>query len=92
MVADAIRGLLVSRAFNYLNFSRKRAAKPLSKLLKSAVVNATKEKGVDVDKLYIQELRVECGPTMKRWMPRARGMATPLLKRSSHIKMILGEK
>ncbi|MBI4125199.1 MAG: 50S ribosomal protein L22 [Deltaproteobacteria bacterium] len=91
-VADAIRGLPVDRAMDYLQFSRRGASKPLYKLLKSALVNAGQEKGVDIDNLRVRELRIGPGPTMKRWMPRARGMATPVKKRTSHITIILGEK
>lgn len=92
MVGDAIRGEKVSKALDYLQFSGRGVAKPLSKLVKSAVVNASKEKGVDIDNLYIKELRVDGGPVMKRWLPRAKGMATPILKRTSHVKIVLDEK
>lgn len=92
VVAGAIRGAKVGKAMDYLKFSQKGAAKPLAKLLKSAIVNASREKGVDVDTLYIKELRVDQGPTMKRQLPRARGMATQILKRTSHVTMVLGEK
>ena len=92
VVAGAIRGEKVGKAMDYLKFSRKGAAKPLAKLLKSAIVNASQEKGVDVDTLYIKELRVDQGPTMKRSLPRSKGMATPLLKRTSHVTVVLGEK
>lgn len=91
-VAGAIRGVSVGKALDYLTFCRRRAGRPLAKLLKSAIVNAQGEKGIDVDNLYIKELQVGGGPVMKRWLPRARGMATPMLKRTSHIKIVLGEK
>lgn len=91
-VADAIRGLPVDRAMDYLQFSRRRASKPLYNLLKSALVNASQEAGVNVDRLLVRELHLGPGPTMKRWMPRARGMATPVKKRTSHVTIILGEK
>lgn len=91
-VADGIRGKAVSRAFDILAFSRRRAAKPLSKLLKSAVVNASAVKGIDVDTLVVKELRVNEGPTAKRWLPRSRGSATPILKRTSHVTIVLGER
>lgn len=91
-VADAIRGQPISAAMDYLQFSRRSAAKPLVKLLKSALVNAGFEKGVDIDKLLVRELRIGPGPIMKRWMPRARGIATPVKKRTSHVTIILGEK
>lgn len=91
-VAGAIRGTPVAKALDYLTFSSRRASRPLAKLLKSAIVNAQAEKGVDVDNLYIKELQVGGGPTMKRWLPRSKGTATPILKRTSHIKIVLGEK
>ena len=91
-VADAIRGLPVGRAMDYLQFCTQRASKPLTKLLKSALVNAGQEKGIDIDNLMVRELRVGPGPMMKRWLPRARGMATPIKKRTSHVTIILGEK
>ena len=91
-VADGIRGLSVSKALDYLTFSRRGASKPLVKLLKSAVMNASQEKGVDIDTLYVKEVQVNGGPTMKRWMPRAKGSATRILKRTSHVTMVLGEK
>lgn len=92
VVAGAIRGEAVGKAMDYLTFSKRGCAKPLAKLLKSAIVNASSEKGVDVDNLFIRELKVDAGPTMKRWRPRARGMATPIMKRTSHVTMVLGEK
>lgn len=92
VVADGIRGHLVGPALDYLHFSRKIAAKPLHKLLKSAIGNATQEKGVNVDRLFVKELRVDVGPTWKRWMPRAKGSASPIHKRTSHVTLILGEK
>lgn len=92
IVAAAIRGETVTKAADYLRFSKKRSAKPMAKLLKSALVNASQEKGVDIDNLYVKELRVGAGPIMKRWMPRARGIATPVKKRTSHVTIVLGEK
>lgn len=92
IVADAIRGEPIAKALDYLKFSRKRAAKPMTKLLKSAIVNASQEKDLDVDNLVVKELRVGGGPTMKRWLPRAKGTATSIRKRTSHITIILGEK
>lgn len=91
-VAGKLRGISVSQGLDYLAFCRRAPAKPLAKLLKSAVVNASREKGVDVDNLYVKELRVDAGPTMKRSLARARGMATPILKRTSHVTIVLGEK
>jgi large subunit ribosomal protein L22 len=64
----------------------------LLKLVKSAVASANQKGGVDIDTLVVKELLVDKGPTMRRWMPRARGMATPILKRTSHVKLVLSEK
>jgi large subunit ribosomal protein L22 len=91
-VADGLRGKNVQKALDMLMFDRKRAARPLFKLLKSAVANADVKGGIDVDNLYVKELLVDAGPTMKRWMPRARGMATPVLKRTSKVSVVLDEK
>ncbi|MFA4874886.1 MAG: 50S ribosomal protein L22 [bacterium] len=91
-VADEVRGKGVQAAIDYLTFCRKRAALPLLKLIKSAVANADRKGGMDVDSLYIKELLIDQGPTMKRWMPRARGSATPVLKRSCKISMTLDER
>jgi large subunit ribosomal protein L22 len=92
MVANEIRGKAVQNAIDYLTFCRRRAARPLLKLVKSAVASANQKGGIDVDTLYIKELLVDKGPTMRRWMPRARGMATPILKRTSHVKLVLEER
>ena len=91
-VAGAMRGNKVGAALDYLAFSKRSAAEPLRKLLKSAIMNASQEKGVDVDNLYVKELRVDVGPTMKRMLHRAKGSATTILKRTSHITIVLGEK
>lgn len=92
VVGNQIRGKGAQSAIDYLNFCRRRAARPLVKLVKSAVANATQKGGMDIDNLYIKELQINAGPIMKRWMPRARGMATQILKRSSHVTLVLDEK
>ena len=91
-VAQAIRGAKVATALDYLQLCKRKAAKPLAKLLKSAVVNASQEKGVDIDNLVVKTLTINSGPTMKRWLCRAKGSASPILKRTSHITVVLGEK
>ena len=70
---------------------RRKAAVPLLKLVRSAVANADRKGGVDVDNLYIRELLCDQGVTMKRWLTRAKGSASPILKRSSHLKVVLDE-
>ncbi len=93
MVVDTVRGKSVSQALSILEFTRKKAALPVQKLLKSAVANAVENDGVsDADVLVIDRITVDEGPTLKRYMPRARGRATPIRKRTSHIKVILRER
>jgi len=93
MVVDTVRGKSVSQALSILGFTRKRAALPVQKLLKSAVANAVENGGIsDVDALVIDRIMVDEGPTLKRFMPRARGRATPIRKRTSHIRIMLRER
>jgi large subunit ribosomal protein L22 len=94
VVADLIRGKKVDAALNMLTFVEKRAALPLAKLLRSAVANADqKSKGqVDVDALYVKELTVDQGPSMRRFQPRAMGRAFKVIKKTSHISITVGEK
>lgn len=93
LVVDAVRGKSVNQAMNILAFTRKKAARPVQKLLKSAVANAVENHGVrDVDDLVIDRITVDEGPTLKRFTPRARGRATPIHKRTSHIRVLLRER
>ena len=94
IVADLIRGKKVDAALNTLAYVEKRAAGPLGKLLRSAVANADqKSKGqLDVDALYVKELTVDQGPSMRRFMPRAMGRAFKITKKTSHISITVGEK
>jgi large subunit ribosomal protein L22 len=93
MVVDTVRGKSVSQALSILGFTRKKAALPVQKLLKSAVANAVENGGIsDVDALVIDRIMVDEGPTLKRIMPRARGRATPIRKRTSHIRIMLRER
>jgi large subunit ribosomal protein L22 len=93
MVVDTVRGKSVSQAMSILEYTRKRAAQPVQKLLKSAVANAVENDGVsDVDNLVIDRIAVDEGPTLKRFTPRARGRATPIHKRTSHIRIALRER
>jgi len=70
----------------------KAASEPMAKLLKSAVANAENNHGMNTDKLYVKEVHVGPGPIMKLVMPRAQGRAFRILKRTSHITLVLGEK
>lgn len=92
LVADVIRGLSVKSAQNQLQFMNKRAAGPMLKLLNSVIANAENNFKLKKDNLYIKELCVDEGPTLKRWMPRAMGRAAPINKRTSHISIVLGER
>lgn len=92
VVANQIRGKKLQAAIDYLTFCKRQAARPMLKLIKSAMSNAKVAGGVDIDNLCISKLLVDKGPTMKRWMPRAKGMATQILKRSSHLFVELEEK
>jgi len=92
LVADLVRGKRSEEALNILNFTKKAAAKILIKLLKSAIANATQKKTVDIDRLYVKQIMVDQGPTMKRFQPRALGRATTIRKRTSHINIVLDER
>ncbi len=91
LVADIVRGLPTNQALDQLKFANKLAALPLTKLINSAVANATNNFELAKDNLYIKEIKVNEGPTLDRWMPRARGRATPIRKRTSHIDIVLAE-
>ncbi len=92
LVADLVRGKGSEEAVNILAFTRKASAKTIGKLLKSAIANATQNKTIDVDRLFVKRITVDQGPTMKRFMPRALGRATTIRKRTSHISIVLDEK
>jgi large subunit ribosomal protein L22 len=92
LVADLVRGKRSEEALNILSFTKKASAKILIKLLKSAIANATQKKTIDIDRLYVKQIMVDQGPTMKRFQPRALGRATTIRKRTSHIHIILDER
>ena len=91
LVADLIKGKRVSEAFTQLKNLAKRASEPMDKLLASAVANA-KQAGVNIEGLYVENVTVNEGIVMKRSMPRARGSASRINKRTSHIMLTLTEK
>lgn len=91
LVVDLVRGKKVDQALAQLKFSPKAATLPVSKLVQSAIANAVNNYELSEDNLYIKEIKVDEGATLKRWMPRAHGRATPLRKRTSHISIVLGE-
>jgi len=92
IVADLMRGLSVKQARAQLQFATKKASEPLLKLLNSAVSNARHSYQLEENNLYISKLTVDGGASLKRWMPRAMGRATPILKRTSHVNLILEER
>ncbi|TKB46573.1 50S ribosomal protein L22 [Ferrimonas sediminicola] len=92
LVADQIRGLPVDRALEILTYSPKKAAALVKKVLESAIANAEHNEGLDIDDLKVAKVFVDEGPTMKRIMPRAKGRADRILKRSSHISVVVADK
>ena len=92
LAADLIRGMSVIEAQAQLKFLSKRAAHPVLKLLNSALANAEHNFNLSKENLYISKITVDAGPSLKRWLPRAMGRATPILKRTSHITLILEER
>ncbi|EFI33008.1 ribosomal protein L22 [Desulfonatronospira thiodismutans ASO3-1] len=91
LVGDNVRGLPVEDAVNILNFTPKKAARLLKKVLDSALANAEQNYSLDLDNLYVKQVRVDEGPTLKRIQPRAMGRANRILKRTSHITVIVEE-
>ncbi len=85
LVADQVRGLPVEKALDLLEFSNKKAAQIVKKVLDSAIANAENNEGADVDELKVSTIFVDEGMTMKRLRPRAKGRADRILKRSCHI-------
>ncbi|MGD8254400.1 MAG: 50S ribosomal protein L22 [Syntrophobacterales bacterium] len=91
LVTELIKGKPVEEALTILKFVPKKAARLVDKTLRSAVANAEQNPNIDVDTLYIKRIFVDGGPTMKRWRARAMGRATKIIKRTSHITVILDE-
>jgi large subunit ribosomal protein L22 len=91
LVVDVIRGMKVGKALDQLRFINKKSTHPIDKLLKSALANAENNFELNKDNLFVKEIRVDEGMTMKRSMPRARGRATVIRKRVSHVMITLGE-
>lgn len=91
-VMDLIRGRSVDEALGILRNTRKRGAEIIEKVLNSAVANAVNNFDMDETVLYIKEGYVDQGSTLKRWRPRARGMAAQIRKRTSHINVVVAER
>jgi len=93
VVADEIRGKGINDALNFLKFCpRQKTAKVFEVLLKSAVANADQKGTMDIDRLVVKKLLVGQGPTLKRFMTRAKGSASGLLKRTANITVVLEER
>lgn len=93
VVAAQVKGKPVSEALNLLKFSPKKGSAPdIYKVVASALANASQKEGVDVDALYVKNIIVDAGPTLKRTRFRARGRVDRLLKRMSHVTVILDQE
>ncbi|HNX53507.1 MAG TPA: 50S ribosomal protein L22 [Pontiellaceae bacterium] len=91
-MASSIRGLSVAEALRITSFNAMKAAAEIGKTLKSAAANAESNEGVSADKLFIKDAYVDEGPALKRSRPRARGSASPIRKRTSHITVVLTDR
>jgi large subunit ribosomal protein L22 len=92
LVADTIRGKNVEDAITTLRFMPKKGARILRKVLESAVANASQNDSIDIDTLFVKTIFVDGGPMLKRIRPRAMGRASRILKRTSHITVVLDEQ
>ena len=92
LVADLIRGKSVAQALEILTFSPKKAAGLVKAVLESAIANAEHNQGADIDELKVARIFVDEGPSLKRIKPRAKGRADRILKRTSHITVVVSEK
>ena len=90
-VLDLVRGLPVEEAEHVLRLTQRGATEPVAKVLKSAVANAEHNHALDADELVVSEAFADEGPTLKRWRPRARGRATRIRKRTSHITIVVAD-
>jgi len=92
LVADLVRGKPVAQALNILTYTNKKASALVKKVLQSAIANAEHNAGSDIDDLKVAKIFVDSGPSMKRTMPRAKGRADRILKRTSHITVVVSDK
>jgi large subunit ribosomal protein L22 len=91
-VVDLIRGKNVGEALMILDFLPRKGARLVAKTLKSVIANAESLQRVDVDRLYVRRISIDGGATLKRFVPRAHGRATPIRKRTSHITIVVDER
>lgn len=92
LVVDTIRDKPVAVAIAILNNLDKAASEPVMKLLNSAIANAVNNNGMDADRLFVKTVFVNEGPTLKRFRPRAHGRAYEILKRTSHVEIIVADE
>lgn len=92
LVVDLIRGKRVDEALAILKFTPRGASPVVEKVLKSAIANAENNHNMDGEALYVKEIFVDGGPTLKRFHPRAQGRAFSIMKRTSHITVVVAEK
>lgn len=92
LVADQIRGQAVDRALEILSFSPKKAAGIIKKVLESAIANAEHNEGADIDELKVEKIFVDDGPTHRRFRARAKGRAARIMKRTSHITVVVSDR
>ena len=92
LVADQVRGLPVEKALQLLSFSTKKGAEIVKKVLESAIANAEHNDGADIDELKVSRIFVDQGPTLKRMHARAKGRGNRILKRTSHITVMVADK
>jgi large subunit ribosomal protein L22 len=90
-LADAIKGQPVENALDMLKYMPQKAAGIVSKIIQSAVANADQKPDVDVDMLVVKNIIADQGPTLKRFKARARGRGTRILKKTSHVTVVLSE-
>ena len=91
LISDAIKGKPVEKALATIKFMPQKAAGIVEKVLQSAVANADQNAGIDVDDLIVGNVIADCGPSLKRFRARARGRGTRIIKRTSHVTVILTE-
>ncbi len=92
LVADLVRGKDANQASSILRFTPQKGGRLIGRVLKSALANAAAGGEVDVDTLFVQKITIDPGPALKRYMSRAHGRATKILRRTSHITVELGER
>ena len=90
-LANEIKGLSALDALQITEFNARKAAIQIGKTLKSAIANAEHNNGLSIDQLIVKNAIIDGGPTMKRYRPRARGSASPIHKKTSHITVILSD-